>query len=159
MNPLEQLKDIHAAPDPGIWPLAPGWWILIVLVLLAITGVVYAVRRYQKFRRQQLVLGEFEAAFARYQKRSDVVVLTTELHQLVRRLMLASGEQRQMGLSGEAFLEYLDRGCDGQPFMQGAGRWLVDAPYRQVDSINESFDGQSLYSAVFQWARSKVQAV
>ena len=32
-DPLSQLADIHL-PDPvSIWPLAPGWWLVIVLIL------------------------------------------------------------------------------------------------------------------------------
>ena len=35
MNELG-LKDIHL-PDVGLWwPLAPGWWLLLILVLLVI---------------------------------------------------------------------------------------------------------------------------
>ena len=33
-DPLAQLRDIHL-PEPILWwPLAPGWWVLIVLYFI-----------------------------------------------------------------------------------------------------------------------------
>ena len=32
------LRDLHLPDVVGLWPLAPGWW---VLILLAAAGVVY----------------------------------------------------------------------------------------------------------------------
>ncbi|MDG1860513.1 MAG: DUF4381 domain-containing protein, partial [SAR324 cluster bacterium] len=33
-NPLINLKDIHLPPSVAIWPPAPGWWIVAVVLLL-----------------------------------------------------------------------------------------------------------------------------
>ena len=58
MNPdssplLEQLKDIHAAGDPGWWPPAPGWWLLAALLLLALFLAARLLRRKLAARRRQ----------------------------------------------------------------------------------------------------------
>lgn len=155
MNPLEQLKDIHAAPDPGIWPLAPGWWLLMVLIILLIATAVYAIRRYRSLRRRRAILKEFESVFAGYQNHSDSNKLAAQLHRLIRRMMLANGERQQLGLTGEAFLSYLDQSSDDQLFTQGIGRVLLDAPYRP----KSSFDVSALHAVVMQWARQQVGQV
>ena len=33
---LAQLADIHVAAEPGMWPPAPGWWVLGFIALLGI---------------------------------------------------------------------------------------------------------------------------
>ena len=32
-NPLDQLRDIHLPEPISWWPLAPGWWLLIIIAL------------------------------------------------------------------------------------------------------------------------------
>ena len=33
---LSQLRDIHAAAEPGWWPPAPGWWVVALLLAVGI---------------------------------------------------------------------------------------------------------------------------
>ncbi len=158
MNPLAELNDIHAAPDPGFWPLAPGWWVAMVLLIVIGMTISYLLRRYRLQRRRQAILDKFEAVFARYQDAADTVSLAADLHQLIRRLMLACGDRQQIGLVGDAFLGFLDQASDGAPFSEGAGRALLDWPYRPVDQVDSSLDAQALYAAVLQWAQQRVWA-
>ena len=48
-DPLSQLRDIHIPPPEGFWPPAPGWWFVLLLVIgLAIAITVWLRRRRQK---------------------------------------------------------------------------------------------------------------
>jgi hypothetical protein len=40
---LEQLRDIHAAADPGWWPPAYGWWVVAVAGLLVLFFLLRAL--------------------------------------------------------------------------------------------------------------------
>jgi len=54
---LENLADISVGHTPSIWPLAWGWWVLILLLLSAIVGIFWIVSRYiskHKFKRRAL---------------------------------------------------------------------------------------------------------
>ncbi len=42
---LNQLAPAHAPPPPGLWPLAPGWWALLFLLIVIIGAVTYRYTR------------------------------------------------------------------------------------------------------------------
>ena len=157
MNPLAELKDIHMAPVPSWWPLAPGWWLLLIFLVLLTSVGIYLFQRYRQYKKrkakQRHILNEFEQVYLDYSGNGHVGDLVNGLHQLIRRLMLASGAQKQVGLTGEAFLIYLDEGMDEKPFSAGVGRTLVDAPYQPEPSLQ----AEPLYELVYAWAERKVQ--
>jgi len=56
---LQQLNDIAAPNAISWWPLAPGWWLLIILVLLSLVALayyLYAQHRASAYRREALSL-------------------------------------------------------------------------------------------------------
>jgi len=48
MNPQQalQLHDIHIPTDASIWPLALGWWLLILLALIALSLIFFTAKKY-----------------------------------------------------------------------------------------------------------------
>jgi hypothetical protein len=140
-GPVLGLRDIHAAPLPGLWPPAPGWWVLaILLAILLVSGTLWLRRRYlaRRFRRQALL--ELEHITDRYKNNYDRLVAETGIW--LRRVALQRYPQEEVAsLSGSAWLEFLDAtGGDGE-FRHGAGQVLETGPYRQrvqdvaVDSL------------------------
>ena len=57
MEPLSELKDIHL-PDPiGFWPLAYGWWLLLILILfIAGWGIIMWRKKVQSALAQRQAL-------------------------------------------------------------------------------------------------------
>lgn len=54
---LQGLADISLGQAPSIWPLAWGWWVLILLIIFAIVGIYWIVAWYiskHKFKRSAL---------------------------------------------------------------------------------------------------------
>lgn len=48
MNPLDNLKDIHAPSTIGMWPPAYGWWMLALLILVGIVFTsIWAFKSYK----------------------------------------------------------------------------------------------------------------
>lgn len=45
MDPLQQLNDISLGDPIGIWPLAWGWWLLVLLIIVAVSTAVWLIRR------------------------------------------------------------------------------------------------------------------
>ena len=73
------LRDIHL-PDPiGWWPLAPGWWGVLGLVLLIISGIFWWRRK--KHRRNST---PWQAALTELDRLATDEVAGTLLHLVLR---------------------------------------------------------------------------
>lgn len=78
------LRDIHLPPQPSWWPLAPGWWGIIVLALVAVGLAIWWWRRQRRRRAEEKrVLAEVDEALALWREQPQA--LASGLHQLLRR--------------------------------------------------------------------------
>jgi hypothetical protein len=151
MNPEDiPLRDLHLPAEIGWWPLAPGWWLIIALVLL---GLVMLVRRALAARKlsaaRRYALGELERLVAEYRHSNDAVGLGVGLSALLRRTMLAYAPRRDVaGLTGEDWLRWLDRDLDKPHFRSGSGRSLIELPYRDRQIGAAPADIDALIDAV-----------
>lgn len=144
------LRDLHLPQLIGTWPLAPGWWILIGLLLVLLA---YLLREsYRKWRHnasRRHALRELKRVRSAYERGVDTVTLGKELSELLRRAMLAYAPRSQVaGLTGRNWLEWLDRGLNEQLFSNGPGRVLESLPYRGDDQQNRAIEFDELLKAV-----------
>jgi hypothetical protein len=144
------LRDLHLPEAIGWWPLAPGWWFLIVL---GIFGVLYLLRRsflrWRANRPRRIALRELTKAYDEYQRGLDAVTLSKKLSQLLRRAMLAYAPRDEVGgLTGPNWLEWLDRGLADQPFTAGPGRLIGSLPYLRSDAPDAETDVAALIDSV-----------
>ncbi|MEO6799673.1 MAG: DUF4381 domain-containing protein [Rhodanobacter sp.] len=103
------LRDIHLPAEPSWWPPAPGWWLLAVLVLVAIVLVVSKWRRDRRVRgRQRQILDELDQLLRQHRDDGGAQGLMRDLHQLLRRVARQHDPQatRQRG---EAWQQTLAR--------------------------------------------------
>jgi hypothetical protein len=144
------LRDIHLPPPISWWPPAPGWWLLLILgllVLVAGLSLGWFYRRTKFKRAASRVLAEIEAD---YRRTGDSRRLASELSVLLRRACLGTYSRAEVaGLTGEAWLKWLDQGVVDGGFSRGVGRYLVTAPYQPESRA----DGDALLVLVRQWIR------
>lgn len=144
------LRDIHLPGAPALWPPAPGWWLLAVLllVLLAWAGIA-AVRRHRVHQARQRVrnaLARIEAGLAQ----DDGSAALAELSVLLRGQALARFPRAQVaGLTGQAWLQFLDQAGGASGFADGPGRVLATAPYQRIAPAD--LDATALLALVRQW--------
>jgi len=142
------LHDIHLPGSPGIWPPAPGWWLLGLLVLAAAgLSVSAGWKRWRQQRRRRRVITELDRLGAR----GGGPALVGGVAALLKRVALTRYPSTEVAaLTGDAWLGFLDRtGGDGR-FRDGPGRVLAEGPYAPAA---EGLDEQALLALVRDWLR------
>ena len=144
------LRDLHLPAAVGWWPRAPGWWLLIAL---AVAGFVYLLyKQYLKWRwnaARRVALGELARVRRAYAAGADAQTLAIDLSELLRRSMLAYAPRAEIaGLTGDSWLEWLDRGLAERPFSRGPGKKLETLPYQRPESVSNEADIAGLIDAV-----------
>lgn len=129
---LSQLRDIHAPEAIAWWPPAPGWWLVLLAVLLLAAALIAVYRQRQlSVRLRRDALAELAHIQRDFQQEGDVVGLAAQLSILLRRIAVARGDRVDVaGLSGSAWLRYLDETGRTQAFSEGPGQVLITAPYQ-----------------------------
>lgn len=123
------LRDIHLPPAPAWWPPAPGWWLLVAVLLLVALGLVLLSRRSRRLRFRREALQKL--AVLEKDLQLPPAKLLAELSTLLRRAMLCSFERKECaGLTGDNWLNFLDRGFKDSPFSSELGRCLAKGPYQ-----------------------------
>lgn len=150
MNPIPTgqelpLRDIHAPPVPDLWPPAPGWWLLLVLSLALLGWAVrWLYRRYRFLRRRRRILDELTGLSARDASPD----LAADVSALLKRVALARYPRAEVApLTGQVWLEFLDRNGGRGRFATGPGKVLAQGPYAPA----QSFDVEALLVLARDW--------
>lgn len=132
------LKDIHLPPSPELWPPAPGWWLLVIclIVLLSLLSV-WLYRQWRHRRMQKEVLVTLESLGGNYSDAQTPQFLAA-LSILLRRVALMKYPRRQVAaLTGRDWLSFLDlHGGEGQ-YSNGVGKVLAEGPYVRHSEVDK----------------------
>lgn len=143
----ERIRGIQLPDGVSAWPPAPGWWLLMGLILLTI-GAGVAVYRRRALRRAALC--ELEMLRRDFQSAGDCAALAAGLSRLLRRVALTRARRTAVaGLRGEAWLGYLDRTGRTRGFSIGPGRVLCTLPYAGEGEL----DARALFFLTKRWIR------
>jgi hypothetical protein len=159
-DPLAQLKDIHL-PDPvGWWPLAPGWWVLMAIVLTLFTAiVVWAIKRQRQRRYLQQACAELQAlARSKLTAGEFIAAVNAILKRVALQRHCDTQSVQPVGtLSGHSWLSYLDQTLakNSTAFRQGAGRALGESAYRP----NPDVEQQAVLALAKRWVKQHRKAL
>jgi len=146
-DPLAALRDIHLPPAVSWWPPAIGWWLLLLITVLLIAVVLWWMRRRKALKNRPVIYSRQDIIDAAIVELSQLqgamkagenaIAVATDLSCLLRRaaVQLATDKSDVAGLSGEAWLQWLDAQWHQDEFSAGAGRQLIQAPYRPDGDI------------------------
>lgn len=124
-DPQLVLRDIHPSPVPSWWPLAPGWWVLAALVLMA---CVFALRLLWRRRQRRRALARlFDESVDRAATPAARIATMSDLLRRAARRRHRDADK----LRGEAWLRFLDQDLKTPVFATGAGSILADGAFRR----------------------------
>lgn len=145
---LLELKDIQSPAEPGWWLLAPGSMAVIGILVVVLTVLWAALRRRQVRRLVTSANQDLELIKSAYRSSADTRQLALEVAQWLKQVSLLAFPDRQLeGVSGLAWLHFLDEAMGDNRFSCGPGRVFADAVY----SEHADFDGVQIVELCEQW--------
>jgi hypothetical protein len=144
------LRDLHLPDALGWWPLAPGWWVVLAIIVALLAYFARRLyRRWQFHAPRRYALSELARFEAEYLEHRNPATLGKELSELLRRGMLAYAPREEVaGLTGEEWLVWLDDGMPLPYFHTEGGKSLLNLPYRDPKGDFSDVDVNALVAAV-----------
>lgn len=160
-----QLADIHLPSTISIWPIAPGWWVLLALFVLLCVLIILLSKDNKKRKKslspkqlKNLALKELTDIESIYQADINAHETIKKLSIFLRRFALSHYHRQQVAsLSDEHWLKLLDEMFDQrhkkQPFSHEFCELLSKAPYQSQHIRIDS----ELLQQLFNTAKNLVQ--
>lgn len=152
MPPVQDLplRDIHLPETISWFPPALGWWLLLIFVPILSYFFIALLQKIFK----KTALKEAQKLLQQLQHNDALSPLekVIELSTLLRRVSI-SRDEKSGGLTGRAWLDYLDSALKDAPFKNGIGRCLIDAPYQK--ELPANVDLSALFALVQRWLKAQ----
>lgn len=148
-DPLQQLRDVHLPPDPSWWPPAIGWWLVALLILLALGWTCQQLfQAYKKRAPSRAARAQLTDLYHRYQAGEiSAIEYLHNSNELLKRLMVRAYQQTSYArLSGDAWLRVLDEISGTSKFTSGSADVLGNVRF----SAEPEVDVEQLHSALQQ---------
>ena len=147
---LESLRDIHLPPLPLLAAVLPPWW-LTATALALLAATLWWLRRWLRRRPLRAALREQALLASAFARDADSTRLASGLSGLLRHYAVARFTQPGVaGLTGTAWLDFLDAHGGVDSFRQGIGAVLAARPYQSDGAFNEA----ALLALVRRWLQA-----
>ena len=132
MNPQDPLANLNPLREPAAiswWPLAPGWWILMLLLLVGAAGLAWWLyRRYRRNRYRRLGLRALQHIQSDFQRSGDVTACITAVNALLKNVALQAYPRSHVAHThGQQWLDFLNNTARGDAGFDSA---FAGAQYR-----------------------------
>ncbi len=139
-----RLADIHLPETIHFWPIASGWWILLILLIVAIALFLFNAK-YRKrsvttvpLSIKKLAEKELHSISSEYHQNHDALKTLKQLSIFLRRYVLSFTERETVAaLTEQQWLQYLEHFCSensGAEILFADQRYaalLSEGPYRK----------------------------
>jgi len=130
------LRDIHIPEAIGLWPPAIGWWILALLIPLLLFLSYKLYKRITRKTALKSVKKQLKAL--KINTHLDEHEKLIELSSLMRRTAVSIFPREDAAsLTGNKWLDFLDKNSPAQLFNTSTGQLLINAAYQKTPDLNE----------------------
>lgn len=146
---LSQLKDIHLPPAVTEFPIAYGWWLLVIITLIIIVVSLIAIKRYRlKNATKKAALNLLDLEYKQYKINKDHGVFLQKTNQILKRYCLEK-YPHAIGLSGLPWIDFLIRHGQQSFFNAELAHALSQGIYQQSCDYNPD----DLFIACSNWLK------
>jgi len=151
---MTALRDIHGLDSVPWWPLAPGWWYVIGLVVFIVTGI--GIRYLLIYYGPWLGWRGDARRQLRLLKKASLIDnprdVAGRLSELLRRIAMArTGRREAAGLTGDLWLHWLVEHDNTGFDWEQRGQVLLVAPYMPPAMAVEREELSALINAAIHW--------
>jgi hypothetical protein len=134
---LAQLKDIHLPESIGWWPLAFGWYVVILIVLiLAMVLVFFLHKRHRNALAKNQALELLTHYMNQYEKDRNAQLASARISELLRRVALVYYPRAEVAsLHSNAWIEFLNKTGKGVDF-NPVQSMLLDSPFKTAETVD-----------------------
>jgi hypothetical protein len=152
-NLLSQIDDIKGLDPISLLPLAPGWWGLLALVVVA--AVAGAALRERRKKWERSWRADAKKALDALENRLDgrtAKEVAADLSAILRRIAMQKFSRLQCaGLEGRDWLAWLSKNDPGGFNWEADGKLLTEAPYAPPGKTLPPEKIRSLIAAARAW--------
>ncbi len=159
MNPQDPLANLHPLREPamvGWWPLAPGWWVLIAVSLLAVAALgYYLFQRYRGNAYRRLALRQLHTLHDKFSEskmdEDPWRAYVRDTNALLKSVAVTVFPRHDIAaLSGEAWLQFLNKTRhDASQETEFSSSFATAAYQRDLPDL----DPEQLFSASRNWIK------
>ncbi|WP_419810184.1 DUF4381 domain-containing protein [Bacterioplanoides sp.] len=123
------LKALHLPEAISWWPLAPGWWLLLISTLVVLGLLAWwLLRHYRVKQYQRAARAELRVCYKNWQQHQNNQLLLQQVNHVLKRVCrqrLPAG----LSLSGEPWVEFLNQSAGKTVFIEANARALAQGLY------------------------------
>jgi hypothetical protein len=137
---LAELRSYHLPSQISWWPIAPGWWLLLLLILTLISIFIslwfYRSKRFTTIRYIQTELTILKTNLA---TDNNTINFIRGISNLLRRFALLRFPRNQIAhLTGIAWLKFLDEHGGNGKFQSEFNWLLAELPYQSNIALHST---------------------
>ena len=128
---LDRMEDIEGVDKANWWPLAPGWYFVIIITLLIVIKFIWSYFRFQAYKRTwQYKISEELTQMKKNLSQENAPQIVIKLSEILRRVAMHKYSRAECaGLEGNAWLKWLTQKDETNFNWEQYGQILTTAVY------------------------------